>query len=575
MKNAVTILSAAIATVLLLTTCTFGFDERLEAAASEFIPVQNIISGIPTSSYPLIGISLWGTVMPQNATNKKIEWSIKDDGGTLSTLEVNRLTANGDGTVTVTAVIKDGLGEGADYIQDFDILISLEAAIPVIEIRGIPASITRGNYTLGGYIIPSNASNTTIVWSVKDEGTTGADIYGHTLTTTEAGTTVLTATIANGLPEGDYTQDFSIAITKNVQLAGHYINDGGTYTACYWIDDTLYDLDLDNISNGTDSFTTGIVFAGSKQYISGGYGGQLDSYGEITTTTACYWADGMRHDLDGTQTFSIAADGDDVYIAGKDNNDKYCYWKIEGNAVTKTALLDPSSPNISPAPPSPGAIPNDKPFKYEGRLAVSGGKVYIPFYCGQPGSGNPPYISYYWDENGNYHHLADRYAASNVAIINGSVYFAGYLHHRIYNPDYPNWEDYGKKLSYLIMGNEPVSFFIKDSYGNNDEWGNGVGDVRSIIVQNGKILFYCGSGSSSYYFDTAENLEYLPDNYYYYDTGIVVSSDGDVYIASNDSYGEEAGYIVLGKRLRVLIDDEFYGLPSEGKITGIAIRSSL
>jgi len=213
MKNAVRILGfAAFASVLLLTTCFFEFDENPEADADEFVPVENIISGIPTSSYPLIGISLWGTVMPKNATNNKIEWSIKEDGGTLSTLEVNRLTANDDGTVTVTAVIKDGLGKGVDYSQDFDILISLKAAIPVIEIRGIPSSITRGTYTLDGYVIPSNASKTTIVWSVKDGGTTGASIDGNILTTTSPGTVVLTATIKNGLPDGDHTQDFSIDI---------------------------------------------------------------------------------------------------------------------------------------------------------------------------------------------------------------------------------------------------------------------------------------------------------------------------------------------------------------------------
>jgi len=585
MKNTVKIFYAACLIVISLaavffTSCNFLFDERPELAAPEFIPVQTI-TGIPTGSFTNIFISLSGTVMPQNATNKRIEWSITSDGGTDSTLEGNRLTADNGGTVTVTALIKDGLAEGTDYTQDFDIEIVITSTVPVEWVSGIPATLTMGEYTLQGVVKPSNVLNTTILWSVKNPGTTGASIYGNELTTTSSGTVVLTATIENGLLDRDYIQDFEIVITKPVYASGQYRWDWQEpYKACYWIDEERFDLARTNIPNDEPSYTTGIVFVGNKMYISGGYG-ESPTWGS-TTTNACYWVvdetsgpGGKLYTLDssplGADTFSIAADGTTVYITGQKliydgvqyNVEHYYLWKIEGNGTVTPIELQTSYPQSF----------SIRPDYCLWSIAAAGGKVYIPFYCGQPGSGNPPYTSYYWDENGNYHHLADSYAASNVAIINGGVYFAGYLHHRIYNPDYPNWEDYGKKLSYLIMGNEPVSFFMKDSYGNDDIWGNDVGDVRSIIVQNGKILFYCGSGSSSYHFDTAGNVEYMPDNYYRYDTSIVVSSDGGVYMAFNE--GDAAGYFVLGKRLHILIDDEFYGLPPEGKITGIAIRSSL
>jgi len=94
------------AAAVLFTGC-FGFDSRPESGGGEFVPVESI-DGIPAVSVPYIAISLSGTVMPENATNKKAEWSIKSDGGTNSAVDGARLTANGEGTVTVTARIKTG-----------------------------------------------------------------------------------------------------------------------------------------------------------------------------------------------------------------------------------------------------------------------------------------------------------------------------------------------------------------------------------------------------------------------------------------------------------------------------------
>jgi len=72
--------------------------------------------------------------------------------------------------------------------------------------------------TLTATIEPSNATNKTIVWSVKDAGSTGATIDNGinpiVLNTTGAGTAVITASIADGLAEGKpYTKDFSITVT--------------------------------------------------------------------------------------------------------------------------------------------------------------------------------------------------------------------------------------------------------------------------------------------------------------------------------------------------------------------------
>lgn len=66
-------------------------------------------------------ITLAGTVEPENATNKTIVWSIKDEGSTGATISENKLTAKTDGIVVVTATIEKGTSATAAYTQDFTI----------------------------------------------------------------------------------------------------------------------------------------------------------------------------------------------------------------------------------------------------------------------------------------------------------------------------------------------------------------------------------------------------------------------------------------------------------------------
>jgi len=582
MKNTVKIFFCFALASIFFTACEFGFDTRPDAVAPEFFPVQTI-TGIPTGSLPYVEIPLSSAVvMPENATNKRIEWSISGDGGTNSTLdEGNRLTANNEGTVTVTAVIKSGLGEDKDYTQNFSIRISIRLAVPVEWISGIPTTLTMGiPYTLQGIIKPLDSLNQTITWSVKDAGTTGASIYGNILTTTSSGIVVITANIFNGLIDKDYTQDFLIEITRPVYTSGWYrygdaYGNTEPFTACYWIDKDRFDLDLTGVPTDVDSYTTGIVFAGNKMYISGSYGSKKYNDYDSIPTTACYWVvddttgpGGILHKLDNpaTETLSIAADGTTVYITGhkktliNDPPSNWYFWKIEGNGTVTPTELQTTLPAYTVYPRF-----------YEGRIAVSGGKVYIPFYCGTPPNGYTPWISYYYDENGAYHKIADNFAASSAAIINGRVYFAGYSFYEYIN-DY-GYLNEGKKLSYLTMGNEPVSF-----YKNKDETGNSIGDncVKSIITQNDKIWFYCtNNSSSSFRFDAEGNQPDLPDNNFGYNTGIVTYSEGDVYIALTDG-NDGVGYTVLGKQICMLFANKEgeFKLP-RGVISGIAIRSSL
>jgi len=85
---------------------------------------------------------------------------------------------------------------------------------PVQEIINVPTTAIAGTpLTLTGTVVPNNATYKTIIWSVKDAGTTCASITGSKLYTTDTGTVIITATIKNGKGTGkDFTQDFSINV---------------------------------------------------------------------------------------------------------------------------------------------------------------------------------------------------------------------------------------------------------------------------------------------------------------------------------------------------------------------------
>ncbi|MBR0599929.1 S-layer homology domain-containing protein, partial [Sinanaerobacter chloroacetimidivorans] len=126
----------------------------------------------------------------------------------------NTLSAANAGTVTVTATITDGTAVGTNYKKDFTIAVSA-AFIPVTGISGVPTTATVGkDLTLSGAVAPAGATNQTIVWSVKDAGTTGATISGNSLYAISEDTVVITATIINGKAVGtNYSEDFTITVS--------------------------------------------------------------------------------------------------------------------------------------------------------------------------------------------------------------------------------------------------------------------------------------------------------------------------------------------------------------------------
>jgi uncharacterized protein YjdB len=104
-------------------------------------------------------------------------------------------------------------------IDDISITV-LATHIPVTNITNVPTTATAGTpLTLIGTVVPSNATNQTIVWSVQNAGTTGASISGHTINTTSAGTVIVRATIVNGATATtNFTRDFNITVSEHTSI---------------------------------------------------------------------------------------------------------------------------------------------------------------------------------------------------------------------------------------------------------------------------------------------------------------------------------------------------------------------
>jgi endo-1,4-beta-xylanase len=211
---------AIAAALLLVAGCS---NPAGEPEDPEFVPAT-AISGVPTGGTEGIQADLSvAVVAPANATNKTIVWTVKDAGATgVSSAGIvnSKFTPTGAGILTLSATIANGTAVGTDYTRDFEITISPAGAfVPVSNIANVPTGgEVGGEVDLGAaVVIPDNADNRAIVWTVKNAGATGltnTDIVNGKFTPAAAGALTLTATIVNGAAQDtDYVRDFEILIS--------------------------------------------------------------------------------------------------------------------------------------------------------------------------------------------------------------------------------------------------------------------------------------------------------------------------------------------------------------------------
>jgi uncharacterized repeat protein (TIGR02543 family) len=183
-----------------------------------FVPVTGIVSRIPANATTdeAINLNAQTDVNPSNATNKNILWTLSeatDTGVTNEDLADGIFTAPNGGTLSLIATIVDGTAAGTNFVKGD---ISIVIVKPVTDITGVSLAGSKGfviNLS-GATVVPGDATNRDIVWSVK-----ASDVAGITtesaapFTPAGTGSVTLVATIANGRAmELDYVKEFSITI---------------------------------------------------------------------------------------------------------------------------------------------------------------------------------------------------------------------------------------------------------------------------------------------------------------------------------------------------------------------------
>jgi uncharacterized protein YjdB len=142
-------------------------------------------------------LQLSAAVLPANATNKNVIWSIQNGTGQASISASGMVTAIANGTVTARATANDGSGVYGT--------LSLTISNQVIPVTGITVSgaggantITTDNGTLQltATVTPANASNKAVTWSIQN-GTGQASVSASGMVTAIANGTVTARATAN------------------------------------------------------------------------------------------------------------------------------------------------------------------------------------------------------------------------------------------------------------------------------------------------------------------------------------------------------------------------------------------
>ena len=174
-----------------------GWDGGVTSA----VPVESISlsaeGGSASISSPGGTLQLYADVLPSDATDPTVSWSVTDGTGHATISSSGLVTARANGTVTARATANDGSG----VYGTLEISISGQA-IPVssISVSGESgsSSVTTEGGTLQLYadVLPSDATDPTVSWSVTD-GTGHATISSSGLVTARANGTVTARATAN------------------------------------------------------------------------------------------------------------------------------------------------------------------------------------------------------------------------------------------------------------------------------------------------------------------------------------------------------------------------------------------
>lgn len=198
MKNPFLFVFAAIAALTTLTTTGCNDQGENETVAVTGVAVK------PTFQEMTVGqtAQLEATVAPENATDRTVAWSSKNE--TVATVDGEGLvTAVAPGETEIVATTRDGGKTAVCRIE----VKAATTTVPVTDITVAPttAKVTVGQTVqLTATIVPSNATNKTVVWFSEDKFTASVTNEGL-VEGVAVGEATITVTSEDGLHEASCT----------------------------------------------------------------------------------------------------------------------------------------------------------------------------------------------------------------------------------------------------------------------------------------------------------------------------------------------------------------------------------
>jgi uncharacterized protein YjdB len=174
--------------------------------SNQVVPVASIsVTGAGGSSIITAvngTLQLSASVLPANATNKNVSWTISNGTGQATISSSGLVTAVSNGTVTARATANDGSGVYGSMTITISTILLPVTNISVTGAGGISTiSTDRGTLQLIATVLPVNATNKTIAWSLTNNSGQATISATGVVTATADGmvTAIATATDGSGV----------------------------------------------------------------------------------------------------------------------------------------------------------------------------------------------------------------------------------------------------------------------------------------------------------------------------------------------------------------------------------------
>ncbi len=244
------------------------YGDLLITISNQFIPVETITvtgaGGINSITVDDGTLQLYASVLPSNATDKTLTWSIINGTGEATISAAGLVTAVDNGTVTARATANDGSGIFGEYM-----IILSNQFVPVEDITLTGAGGATLITTLGGTlqlstaILPSNATDQTVTWSILNVTGQATISTAGLVTAIDNGTVTARATANDG--SGIYGE-LVITISNQVIPVTNITVTGAGGSATINTDNGTLQLDAAiEPSNATDQTVTWSVVNGTGQ----------------------------------------------------------------------------------------------------------------------------------------------------------------------------------------------------------------------------------------------------------------------------------------------------------------------